>query len=55
METKYRELTEEERKGNFHLTQEELKGKTVIQATAERCLEGSLADLEKSGIIICKE
>ena len=54
METKYRELTEEERNGNFHLTQEELKGKTIIQATAERCLKGALAELEKSGIIIGK-
>ena len=52
METKYRELTEEERKGTFRFTNNELKEKTVIEATSERCFEGMLADLEKVGIIV---
>ena len=52
MDNKYRELTEEERKGTFHFTNDELKGKTIIESTAERCFNGMLADLEKVGIII---
>lgn len=49
MDTKYRELTEEERNGNFHFTSEELKGKSIIQVVSERCTEGLLAEIEKIG------
>ena len=55
MGNKHRELTKEERNGNFHFTSDELKGKTVIQEVAERCFDGVLSDLEKNGIVICKQ